>query len=171
MMISPEWSPPGMGPVYGTTWGGQLTWGAPQRHKLKWRSCKWTSHSPAVVHRAGYLPTTRRPHPLYKHPNRRVYRSVTAQDYHNLYKSEPLTGLRTVCFVFATDIGLLLAASKAADVHENSRVCSKYQIILLSDTGMTRTADIFICNKAHAHMPPSDPLRRWTRQETALCSF
>lgn len=25
MMISPGCSPPGTGPVYGTTWGGQLT--------------------------------------------------------------------------------------------------------------------------------------------------
>lgn len=51
-----------------------------QRHKLQHRSCVWTSPSPAAVHRAGYLPTTRRPHPLKTHPCRRVYRSVTPLD-------------------------------------------------------------------------------------------
>lgn len=62
-----------------------------------------------------------------------------------------------MCFAFATDIRLLLAASKAADVHENSRVCSKSnQITLLSDIGTTKTAGIFISDKAHAHMPPPD---------------
>lgn len=96
---------------------------------------------------------------------RRVYRSETAQHY---YYYEPLTGLRTVCFAFATDIRLLLAASKAADGEENSRVWSKYdQIILLSDNGMIKMAGIFIYNKTHAHMPPPDLLCRTTGQETA----
>lgn len=62
-----------------------------------------------------------------------------------------------MCFAFATDIRLLLAASKAADVHENSRGCSGYdQITLLSNIGTTKTAGIFISNRAHAHMPPPD---------------
>lgn len=51
-------------------------------------------------------------------------------------------------------------------------VCSKYdQIILLSDTGMMKTAGIFIYNKAHAHMPPPDLLWRSTRQEIAYAPF
>lgn len=93
---------------------------------------------------------------------------MTAQDYYY----ESLTGLRTVCFAFATDIRLLVAASKTADVYKNSRVCSKYdQIILLSDTGIMKMAGIFIYNKAHAHMPPPDLLCRTTRQEMADAPF
>lgn len=46
---------------------------------------------------------------------------MMAQDYRlkRVIKNKPLTGLRIVCFAFATDIRLFLAAHKPAAVHEN----------------------------------------------------